>query len=85
MVYHAPPDPLDEALALSALADVARAIRYHEARISRLKDRRALLFLAGSDKDVTVPAMAGAAGVSKGLAQAELVRARTMPTEVVGG
>lgn len=79
MAYHAAPDPLDESLALNALAENSRAIRYHEQRVSLLKDRRAWLFLAGSEKNVTVPAMAEAAGVSKGLAQAELVRARTMP------
>lgn len=83
MANHPAPDPVEEKLALNALAENARAIGHAEGRVKRLKDARALLFLAGSGRDVTVPAMAGAAGVSKGLAQAELVRARTMPTDEV--
>ncbi len=78
MANHPAADPVDVAIVMSACGEIARAVRYHEERLSILKYRRAATFLAGAERLVTIAAMAEACGVSEGLVRAELIRARKM-------
>lgn len=78
MAYHKPADPADEALVVSAVREVSRALAFADDRAVRLRERRALVFLAGTDKNVSYEAMAEAGGYSVGLVRLEVARARKM-------
>lgn len=83
MAYYGKPDPSEEALARTVIAELARAMRYHDERRQLMKDRLALAMLDFQGKRVQVGVLAEASGQSEGNVRLELARARKFPAPAV--
>lgn len=82
MAYYGKPDPADETLARSVIAELARAMRYHDERRQLMKDRLAAAMLDAQGRRVPMSVLAEASGQSEGNVRLELARARKFPAEV---
>lgn len=81
MPRRAPVDPAVAARYASECRAIDRAMAGHDKKLSALRDRRAVLWLAASDAGVSYDVLLEASGVSRGTVAAEVARARADLTE----